>query len=407
MDQPLDRDAVMAATTPRELFGDAADDPRELRRRYAKLLRAFPAEDDPEAHTHVRALFEQGRDAHEARPEVTAPVDDPVSIVVAALDQDGTTLLDAVEAHREVLLAQTDGDLLAAALFRLVTLHGPTLGPDAFALIESILVDARWDRDPAETDRFDVALATLRQVWAARQDEDVYVALREAFPRLWGASPVVAATVLLETGERLRGRDLDRGFAYLERRHPAALGLLVGARYRMAEAVAGHPPALPDGLLDDLRQSYPPTSESAGFALAVERQIDSLTVRIGGTLLFAVPLLAVLPIWSALIGGYALRVGAQWAAGWWLDQSRTTGTFAQVHDGDTRELVEVCRSHALFPEELGPLVLREPVPWDDHTYAFIDGHPLLALERDDSVLLKMLTPAHVQRVRDAQEAADA
>lgn len=48
------------APTPAALFGDAAGDPRELRRAYARLIRAHGPEGEPEVFQHVRRLYEEG-----------------------------------------------------------------------------------------------------------------------------------------------------------------------------------------------------------------------------------------------------------------------------------------------------------------------------------------------------------
>lgn len=67
------------ARTPRELYGDAVDDARALRRAYARLVRVHGPEDDPETFAHVRRLYEQALAELEGRAEAVAPDPTPAS----------------------------------------------------------------------------------------------------------------------------------------------------------------------------------------------------------------------------------------------------------------------------------------------------------------------------------------
>jgi hypothetical protein len=70
----MSEDAVdpRRCATPRELFGEAVADARALKRAYAKLLRTWDPEREPEAFQHLRRLYEAGIAALEAAP---APVE--------------------------------------------------------------------------------------------------------------------------------------------------------------------------------------------------------------------------------------------------------------------------------------------------------------------------------------------
>lgn len=77
----IERDELLAASTPHDLFGDAVGDRRGLKRAYARLAKQYRPDDDPEAFQHLRALYEralageQAREAPQTPPEPAPPRD--------------------------------------------------------------------------------------------------------------------------------------------------------------------------------------------------------------------------------------------------------------------------------------------------------------------------------------------
>ena len=71
----MDGPDILATTRPRNLFGEAVDDPRSLKRAYATLIRAFAPDDHPEVFAHIRSLYESARDGVALDPSepVAAP----------------------------------------------------------------------------------------------------------------------------------------------------------------------------------------------------------------------------------------------------------------------------------------------------------------------------------------------
>lgn len=96
----------LEARTPAELFGEAAEDPTQLKRAYARLIRAHGPESDPEAFEHIRRLYEQ------AQAELKAPKPAP-----EREEPPGASWADALLAGaREDKLDELADRLLARAL---------------------------------------------------------------------------------------------------------------------------------------------------------------------------------------------------------------------------------------------------------------------------------------------------
>ncbi len=406
MDEPPDRHDVLAAVAPRELFGDAVDDPRELRRVYASLLKAFHAEDDPEAHAHVRALYEQARESHESAPGDAEPAPSAASALVATFEQDTGRLLQALATHWEELLREHP-DLLGHAVHRAIAQGGPALDPAALDLLDAIVSDPRWTIDPRGLDRLDQGIDTLRQLREAAADERIPEPLRELIRRAWGLADDEIAELYLDVAERLGEVDLPAALAHLERARPRALGHLVGLRRRIVQRVLNHAPAeIPEPRRKKLRQTYPPSSLFQDeWDDRLGGLVEMLPVRIAVTVLLAVAFMAYMPHWMALIAAYLVRVGLLALVALAITSVQGGRPMARAHDGNIEPLLELCRELTLFPEEPARLIYTEPVAYDDEKYGFADGHPILELERDDTALFRVISNGHVQRVRAAMEAS--
>ena len=253
-----------------------------------------------------------------------------------------------------------------------------------------------------------MGLSTIRQLRVAWADPSVPAPLRDFLQRRWGLPDDEVAVLFLDVAERLRHIDLSASLAHLEKVHPAALAHIVGARYHMVRCVLERSSIeLPKRQRMKLRRAYPPSL----------LWLDEWYSRLGGgvaiwplrivlTLLFFPALLPFMPLWGAAIGGYLLQLVllgmvATVYGGLWADRA-----LARAHQGDIEPLLELCRKHTLFPEEIVSVIYDEPVEFDDDAYAFIPGHPVLEIERDDTALFKVITSAHVQRIRAAMESSD-
>jgi len=408
VDEPPDRDVVLGAAGPRELFGDAVDDPRELRRVYAGLLKAFHAEDEPEAHAHVRALYEEARAAHEAPPPIEGSPRSAADAVVATFGQGNSALLAAIAEHHEVLRREEPG-LLSHAVHRAIAHGGPSLDTADLDLLDAVVRDPRWAIHPDALDQLDMGLSRIRQLRAACADPDVPAPLRDLLKRRWGLPDAEVAELYLEIAEQLRWTNLAEAFAHLEQVHPAALGHIVGARHRIVHWVLDQPPPpLPKRQRKKLRRDFPPSTKWLDeWYDRVAGRVEMLPVRIVLTVVLVVLLMPYVHFFVAVIGGYLLRVVVLAIVAFGIGATRSDKALLRAHSGNTYPLIELCREHTLFPEEVARVIYETPVEYDDEAYGFAPGHPVLALEQDDAALFRVISSAHVQRVRTAiEEASD-
>jgi len=120
MSDPPDHHTALGAQTPEQLFGEAVNDARALKRRYAVLIRAFRPEDDSVAFRHIRAPFELAKAAPATAEETSSgPPSTPVSRAICALRRpEPETTLRVFESDVTEL-----PDELAQAVARAIGIH--------------------------------------------------------------------------------------------------------------------------------------------------------------------------------------------------------------------------------------------------------------------------------------------
>lgn len=120
------------ATNPRELFGDAVDDLRALKRAYAKLIRAHPPEQAPETFAHIRALYEQAR-AELERPAVSSGLRVLSDSPIQGIDQ----VFESLE--------PSDWRSAVEQIDRLIELGQVEVLPYGYALLAAMAPDQAFD----------------------------------------------------------------------------------------------------------------------------------------------------------------------------------------------------------------------------------------------------------------------
>ena len=429
----VEREQLMAAREPRDLFGDAVEDARALRRAYAQLAKRFRADDDAEAFQHLRQLYERAR--AEPTPSEDVASRSPGEVVADALQSGNLQgIFDGVIAHHTALLDDSQG-LLLEAIRVLILYAGPGLGPGALDMLQSVLESPRWTLDPREIDRWARSLGDLRTLKAAAADERLPAALVAGMRGIWAEGPAAigkpwleAATSLREqplhprlrseirftaydgTESRCEGsrRDLlDEAFAILEADYPAALYVIAEAEDRLLRAVRGAPHDITDERLAALRRAYPPSSTFAEeWGEVLWAKMDSVPVRFGLTLLIAALLIFFVGPVVALGLAYLVRVFVVKRLFRQVFKRRFRDSWVHHHRGDTAELLALASEHGVFPRELPALILGQPPDRVDAN-AFEEGHPLLVLDKDPTAILRTLNQAHLDRLAAAMDAARA
>jgi hypothetical protein len=364
----MTRDELMNATSPSELFGDALGQPQALRRAYASLIRQYRPEDDPEAFTHVRELYERALrgpstppEAHPSEPP-TAPVPQPPIDPLARI---------------EALLPSPPWDLSIAQLEQ--ALHDidsvpvdVPVDPDRMARLEDRLLDGlAGHRVRADPDVPDALLAVAGHQGSRRELLDAFRRLGEEVPydRL---HPAIERTALHHPA-------IWALYALAHRRltheGPTREGWMVGERRSDRDgpflpsdvSMANVPPAVP-WLLACLFGALGPiyvrgATSPAGSIIAV----GMLT----------------LVAWHAAV---AVQRALYPSIRYWQEPTRATAR-ALLADGRW--------PHELLDASLGAI---DDVPPAQRVWS--EGRSLLGLDTDLALLPGALTDAHTRRLDD-------
>lgn len=419
------RASIIESTSPAELFGpEAVSLPRALKSSYAKLIRRFGPDHDPEAFEHIRSLYERARHAPVApqgdAPEVPsdpdstgpyearAPSSEPSSPPQAlsrALDREDW---DVVEHHVDEApgpVIEADADLWLEA---------------AWALTEARLFETPAARLRARLDALEwvahaVELPILLEVeeliltglafLEAGEDPHVLDDLLSAIRRAWTGDVVAAAQIWREAGPELASAsDLDAQVRGLELHHPLVHRCLTQVNARVSDAEAVHQvwmrgriepgPALRDRRL---RRRLSPSFLATSFEL---QEVLRLGVLIGtlitGLVLAAMAVHALVPAASTV--AYGVSCGSVCTLVFFTYWRITSDAALRPKSSWTPKLramvVGALREEALWPHELVGATLpaweRVPVRTDS---------TMLDLEQDRSLVLASMTDAHFERVR--------
>lgn len=384
MDDPSERERILDQHDPDVLFGVTTDDPRALRRAYARLAKRW--RDDAEVSAHLRRRFEATRDGETAHHDEESPPPTPDAL------PDTVPELAARFAQERITWLRHDPERLAEAVVRLGSAAN-TLGPDTLDLLEGSIEDPTWDLPP------NLHYQLLQRVWLARAlgraDREgelpaaVRTTLRDApslpddeLARRWASMAEVLPT------DR---QALHHLLADLEEDHPALFAEWVRVEERLRENA--QPPAdLPD--LQELRDQ----SRTEPYKAHFER-IHGWIVRrwVGAPVNIALYFLLRPRLdnrfWSvvlAIILGRIVLVLVSTLAAF-------VTTFVQGSpDGPELDRLEAtAREHGLFPRELAALV--SSAPERPEPFAHPAHHSLVALDHDPGMLVRVLGPAHLAR----------
>lgn len=399
-DDLIDRERILAADDPREVFGDAMTDPRELRRAYAKLARQFRS--DEAASSQIRTLYERARvvaDNPDDGDAPAEPTEGPTTALSPArrLHQALTSgnhqdLVVLLRNHGSQIVAEAPG-LLVPVLQSLVFGIGEHLDPFEVDFLHAFVCRPDLGLEPDLADALERATLVLQHVAFAEADDAVPKTVTNALRATWFQSPPHVAEVWLRTAQAMEteGIDLRATLAYLERHHPAVLGLWSRTEERMM-AQSG-PPAKVD--LIPLRNTYRPSRPTprTGLLVSVPVAVISLVAVIA------------LAMGAAFVAGFSaarlvLVVAVVFAVSVYFGaRHESFATVLERQDLPVEPLLAFARDHGLWPRELAALVAPErPLAFDEEAFAYLPGHPLLRLAQDPSAVLSCMTQAHVDRI---------
>lgn len=413
---PPSRDHILAARTPAELFGHDIDD-LERRRTYARLIRAFRPEDDPDVFQHIRTLYEATRDEPPpADPASTPGTPAHVRLQQAIAAMDWPKLIEVALTDQDALLGAHD-HVLVHALDVLICLVGPSLSTSVLDEIELLLSRPDLSVAPQQLHRMVGQLVDLRGLGAMAQDARIPAPVVEAVRFAWCRRPDGLAEYLVEAMPRLAHADgaLDTMVDLLERYHPAGLSQLLEAELEVTDSPRWYEA---HGSADEAHRGLPEEVarlwrarllNNAEVRRALEPVPSPRALRFfgyGAGLLLLTELAVVRfpPLLHTLLST-AVTIYVLIEAYFWVREQRRQTLVRTTTWPAPAALVALAREHTLWPHELvSQLAADEPVPVDrpeEHLtrYAYQEDHPLLRFESDRTTWLRVLTPQHVERVR--------
>lgn len=411
----LSADEILACTTAHELFGDAVHDRRGLKRAYAALIKTWGPDAHPEVFRHIRDLYEAAKrgDTGAPEPEVERPTlrlvrnDEepepepdatPAERLRAAMEGgDPDAALEVLDAHDLDLRIDHPG-LWFASVATLADLRTFSLPAE---VLQSWLdaVDGAPDMIPATMlDRIELLTGTGVAYQAARQDEAIEPALLDLLA-LWGKDAVTVAEGFIALGEALPDDEAAwEAHQTLKVRYPGLWFPYTLLKNQVTREVDSYEEAASEQL------ARAPTTE---WSSTWKKAVPSITVR--GVLVF----LAV--TWTALLVtlfgpdsrdadvGNALVAMVFFAPAsavllWEAHRKKRTYNTVNTDYAEVSEALRVrARIESLFPNEAldRALPLRETAP----------PEVLLRWQQDPTPLLRILTPAHLDRIRARDAAA--
>ncbi|MEO0605861.1 MAG: hypothetical protein AAF211_30805, partial [Myxococcota bacterium] len=378
-----DRDAVVAATEPVALFGEAAlTDALALRRAYATLAKAY--RDDPEVTRHVRELYEQARAmADRGGPEPARPTDadpdpprrvDPVGALVQAHEsRDAPAMLPLLRDHTDRIVAEGPG-LIGPTLQALVFGIGETLPEHELDLLAAVAARPDLGIDPELAGHLERAVRLLQEVARAEADPSVPAVITNAIRSAWFQPPHRVARVWLEVRQVVDEEEVDlpEVLRQLELRHPALLGSFLRTQQRMIEASEPPEEAEPPELVRKRDRVAP-----SRFV----RRFESSWLRTwyGSVFLYVtyyVVLQILVPSIIAIIGAIALRRGT--VALLTDDEPDPLVELNRLQEMSTAPLLDLAKKYGLWPREVAnALAPPKPVPYVDGAFAYQPDHPLV------------------------------
>jgi hypothetical protein len=392
---------ILAAASPRALFGDAVDDARALKRAYASLIRRFGPDAAPDVFAHIRRLYEAARDGDSDGPKVAD---------VIALHPTPPSVAPSPAERLEHAMQEGQADEAIA----LLTAHDLELRittPNAWFAAVAALADARTFVLPAQLlqgwldgiehppegipdellERIELLTSTGIDYQAARNDPAIDPALLDLIAR-WGASPVQTAEAFMAAQQALPDPRVAReAFRALKTHYPGLWYPLTLMMNMVTHEVETFDEAASEPLSDGVPAAL------LGLASALGRTESGKVVDLqlyvaafAGLLVFllagrAHPVIAIL---SGTIGFTTLLIAAIWET---RIQTRASRFNAQTV---FEVLLAFGAQRALFPSELLDFALPPEATSEPYNPA------MLLWQRDPTTLMRVLTPAHLDRIRD-------
>lgn len=386
-EDPSTAEDLLGIREPAVLFPDT--DPRARQRRYARLVRRFRPDREPEAFAHLRSLYEgltptRPKDGTERQADPTRAT--PAEALATAFLSERLELVAALLESHEQEVFEVQRGLWGGATRWALARDLRCLSAEGLTRVVARLEAHGEPGNELEIERMARVGLALR---AMADDSSVPTAVSRPLchwtPDL--TDPDAAFAMLTAIGRATADLEqADRLWDHVATAHPAVMVVLhdLGGVLRRVSAPPRHarPPArLPDP--DPRRLSRTAQTVAVGAAMVA-------AVTAGGLLgsLYAGPALAG-------FGGMAGMMVARRMQGRirQVVLERAPGLPARERRRRA-ELEDVCREHGLFPEELGSLY---PLPPLTAAPAWPDGHLLPRIAADPGGLARVLSDAHRAR----------
>jgi len=398
-------DDILACETPFALFGHAATERRALKRAYATLIKTYDPDSHPDVFTHIRALYEQARSGDTGAPVPEAPAlrlvrDDDLPEEPSAEAPSETTPAEQLE---EVM---KEGD--ADRAIELLDAHDLDIriaSPGIWFASVAALADARTFALPAHTmqswldaieqapdgvpepllERIELLTTTGLAYQAARQDPQISPQLLE-FLQHWGKGPMDVAGAFLELGEAMPDPEAAwEAHQALKEGHPA----LWFPYTLMANLVTREVDTFDESTSACLQG--PPVQSWALGPTSTLRLLHRLAVtsRLSGTILMVLCALFYV-VADAGFAGVCFMAATAYALVGAVALPMVDGRIERANQRIVHQMVSGARAEVRFPHEALDLVLaaRSDAPQDR----------LLLWQKDPTTLMRVLTPAHLERI---------
>jgi len=371
---------LLEITDPAVLFPDP--DPKVRKRKYAKLVRRFRPEVEPEAFAHLRALYEQKLPVRpvllQRNPQQISPAE---RLFEALQREDIPAMVELFLADEAGLYAEQPG-VWEAALLTLLRQDLAVLPPSMLASIDSRLEGRATTEVEWAVERWIQLALTLV---ALREDPKVPDPVTSGLARWYPLldDPEVAADALMEIGEHTTDvGEAERLWDHIQHHHPAALVPLE----QLGRVLVRH------------RNRCPVVEAPAGLAWELDIDRTRRALRDGVSSFYGLAIGVFLLLIAATLFGLNWEAEAGWivsvilGAGvlsilsrfrWWPDPRRR-GL------GARKKLEALCREHGLFPDELGQVFPAKPRGEDP---GFPTNHGLILIGLDPGALARCISPA--------------
>jgi hypothetical protein len=423
-----DRNELLSQSTPTDMFGAAAGDPRALRRIFAKILKAYPPGKDPEVASHVRAIYEEARSGGAAPAEdapvrlhaVPAGAESPAELAASSMparlgpldeltqayeDEDFDAVLNILVEHRERLIHHAPHQWLGFAVQFGIGNLGVTLQGAQLVAVERFIGDPRLELNPQLICQIEGQLERIKALHGLNADASFPDDFRAMMLKTYAKEVIHVGELWVGWRDVAikAGVDINALLGRVERHHPTVFGLMTRQEFHM-EQLARHGEVGPNHLARTRLEPHVRSRSRRSLAPATSLGFP-WSIYAGGLFAICVPsILSGRPLLLVVgVLGWTLVVRRRGIASR-LRRSPGLHTVAAL-------LTRAGRKAGLFPGEIVyALAPEKRIEMSDDVTAlspYSDAHPLIHFVRRPDATLMSLAPAHFERMEKGLAVAEA